>query len=321
MKKYVLLYGNKKKEDNICLLNMFPENKDIKLGLTSIDIKHDVKIIEELVNGGFQEVIFAGLEIGWDKVIENVRKEYPKLLIKVICTTQESLLYYEYERENFFKLLELSKNEVIDEIAFLRKGQYEVYKGLGYKCCFLRENYILDKRVKTSKRSGKKISLGFYPLSYVWNKNIFNQLCVGKMLDNAVISYNNLDERMKDFLDTMNIESEEVKIESISDEELIRVIAKNDVVISTSFTEYFHPVFFIAMELGVPCLIGNNTEFFEHEDKLKEYIITNAEDNAIINAELIKKILDNKDKVRELYKKWKEKYNKLALKSIQDFIG
>lgn len=321
MKKYVLLYGDKKVEDNICLLNMFKENKQIKLGWTDIDIKHDIKIIEESINEEIEEIIFAGLEVGWDKVIEDVRSKYPKILIKVICTTQDSLLYYEYERENFFKLLELSKDEIIDEIAFLRRGQYEVYKGLGYKCCFLRENYILDKKVKLSKRNGKKISLGFYPLNYVWDKNIFNQLCVGKMLDNSIITYNSLDPRMKEFLETMNIESEEEKISPIADEELIKVIAKNDVVISTSFTEYFHPVFLIAMELGVPCLSGNNTEFFENNDKLKEYVVTNAEDNAIINADLIRKILDNKDKVMELYKKWKEKYNKIALQSIKDFIG
>ena len=55
------------------------------------------------------------------------------LKIKIICNTQDSLLYYDYERENFFKLLELSKKNIINNIAFLKNE-------IDYMCGF---NYIL----------------------------------------------------------------------------------------------------------------------------------------------------------------------------------
>lgn len=321
MKKYILLYGDKKPEDNICLINMFKENKQIKLGWTDIDINSINKTVDKLVKDGYEEIIFAGLEIGWDKVINYINDTYPKVLINVICTTQDSLLYYEYERENFFKLLEMNKECIINKIAFLRKGQYELYKELGYNCCYLTQNFILEDKIKLSKEKREQISLGFYPLNYVWDKNIFNQLCVGKMLDNSVITYNCLDPRMTDFLDTMNIDSISVKINDINVENLAKNIVENDVVISTSFTEYFHPVFFIAMELGVPCLIGNTSELFTSKDKLSKFIVTSAEDNAIINSQLISNILNNKKDIIKLYKEWKEKYNETAKKSLEKFIG
>lgn len=320
MKKYVLLYGDKKPEDNICLLNMFKENRKISLSWTEFDNNNNMKIIDELAEKKVDELIFAGLEIGWDSLFINVKKKYPKMIIKVICNTQDSLLYYEYERNNFFKLLELSKDGIVDLIAFLRKGQYELYKSLGYKCCFLRENYILDDKVKINENKNKSIKLGIYPLNYTWDKNIFNQLCVAKMLDNCTLYFNSLDERMNDFLNTMNIENVSLKIKDITDKELIDVISKNDVIISTSFTEYFHPIFFIAMEIGVPCLVGNNSDLFEEKDRIKDYVVTSAEDNPIINAEMIKNILDNKKKIFELYGEWKEKYNKVALTNIKEFI-
>ena len=148
MKKYILLYGDKKKEDNIVLKNMFKNTKQINLGWTDFDYNNNIKIIEEEIKNGLDQIIFSGLETGWDKLVKFIKEKYPKITIKVICNTLDSLLYYEYERENFFKLLELSKQGLVDDIAFLRKGQYLVYNSLGYKTSYLMQNYILSKDKK-----------------------------------------------------------------------------------------------------------------------------------------------------------------------------
>ena len=322
MRKYILLYGDKKPEDNICLTNMFKNNKQINLGWTEFDYNHNLKIIEELIQENIEEIIFAGLEVGWDKLIRTIKKQYPNIIIKIICNTADSLLYYEYERENFFGLLQLSKEKIIDDIAFLKKGQYEVYNSLGYNCSYLRQNFILNNKEKEEKKKeNNTIDIGIYPLNYTWDKNIFNQLCIGKMIDNANIKYNLLDERMKDFLDTMNIKSTEDKIENIEEKDIITKVATNDINISCSFTEYFHTIFFISMEQGVPCIIGNTSDLFEEDEELKKYVVTVAEDNPIINSEIIKKCLNNKEKVIKLYREWKQNYNEIAKQSIEAFIA
>ncbi|MCI8548431.1 MAG: hypothetical protein HFJ38_06030 [Bacilli bacterium] len=321
MEKYILLYGDKKKEDNIWLINNFKNIQSINLGWTDFDYSNNMKIIEKYINKGIEQIIFSGLEIGWDKLITDIKEKNNNLKIKVICNTQDSLLYYEYERENFFKLLELSKKELVDDIAFLRKGQYETYKSLGYKASYLMENYILkpEKKVKI-KEANSIIDLGIYPLNYTWDKNIFNQLCIAKFLDNCNLNYNRLDERMEDFLNTMQIHNTPESIE-IVEEKIIEHLSKNDIIIATSFTDYVHPIFLISMELGIPCLIGNNSDFFEKQDDLKKYVVTNAEDNPITNSEMVKEMIKNKEKIQELYQNWKQEYNKQAQKSIQDFIN
>lgn len=321
MKKYILLYGNKKPEDNICITNMFENCKQINLGWTEFDYKHNTEIIEKAIKEGIEQIIFSGLEIGWDKLIIETNKKYPNIPIKVICNTQDSLLYYEYERENFFKLLELSKKNVIEDIAFLRKGQYETYKNLGYKCSYIKENYILDEKNKKQQEIHKNIELGIYPLNYTWDKNIFNQLCVAKFVENCNLNYNSLDPRMEEFLTTMEISSTPDKLEKIDENTLIQSLSKNDAIVSTSFTEYVHPVFLISMELGVPCLIGNNSDFFEEDDELKNFVVTTAEDNAIINSKMVEFMVKEKDKIIELYKEWKEKYNREAKVQLESFLN
>lgn len=321
MENYILLYGDKKPEDNICIKNMFENNKQIKLGWTDFDYNENMKVINDSVKEGIEQIIISGFEIGWDRMVKDTKKKYPNLKIKVICNTQDSLLYYDYERENFFKLLELSKENIIDDIAFLRKSQYETYKNLGYKCSYLRENYILKEKVNAEKNiDNSKVQLGIYPLNYTWDKNIFNQLCIAKFLKNANLNYNCLDARMEEFLNTMEISNMPIKIQKIEEKNIIEELVKNDVIISTSFTEYVHPIFFISMELGIPCLIGNNSDFFEENDELRKYVVTLAEDDPIINSKKVEKILENKEKIKELYKKWKVEYNKQAQTSIENFI-
>ena len=319
MKKYILLYGDKKPEDNICIKNMFPHNKQINLGWTDFDYNKNMKTIEQLINDGIEQIVFLGFEIGWDKQIENLKNKYPNIIIKVICNTSDSLLYYDYERNNFFKMLEFSNDNKIDNIAFLKKGQYTVYKNLGYRCSYLMQNYKKEKNIKRNN-TNKKINIGIYPLNYTWDKNIFNQLCIGKMVENSVINYNCLDERMTDFLRTMEIDSNEDTIENIDENTVTERIVKNDITVSCSFTEYFHTIFFISMENGVPCIIGNTSDLFDDKEDLKKYVVTEAEDNAILNAKLIERCLANKEEVIALYKNWKEKYNILAQTSIEAFL-
>ena len=321
MKPYILLYGDKKPEDNICLINMFKNNQQINLGWTDFDYNHNMKIIEEKIKDGIEQIILAGFEIGWDKMVKDIKEKYSNIDIKVICNTQDSLLYYEYERENFFKLLELSKENIIQDIAFLRKGQYETYKNLGYKCSYLKENYILDEDKKIESKTNSNIELGIYPLNYTWDKNIFNQLCVAKFIENCHLNYNCLDPRMEDFLNTMQIDSTPDKIEKVEEQSIIEKVIKNDVIVSTSFTEYVHPVFWISMELGIPCLIGNNSDFFEKDEELKKYIVTSAEDNAIINSKMVEIIIKEKEKIQKLYKIWKEDYNKEAIEQLENFLN
>lgn len=320
---YVVLYADKKPEDNIIITNMFKNTLKFNIGWTDIDYNNNTKLVDEYVSEhSVNQIILAGFEIGWDKFVLYVKEKYPEMKVKVICNTNDSLLYYEYERNNFFKMLELAKDNLIDNIAFFRRGQYEVYKTLGYKCSMVYENYKMDDNmVKSIKEQNDIVDIGIYPLNYTWDKNIFNQLCIPEFIENSNLNYNNLDPRMDDFLETMRINHKQDRIESIDDESIINAVIKNDVVVATSFTEYVHPVFFISMELGIPCLIGNNSELFDESSELGKFVVTTAEDNAIINAEMIKKIIENKSKINSLYKEWKNSYNSKSMESIEEFLN
>ena len=76
----------------------------------------------------------------------------------------------------------------------------------------------------------------------------------------------------------------------------------------------------IAAELRVPCLIGNNNDFFNNLNfKYKDIFITSSEDNPYLNSLKIKDFLNknNLNKILEELYIWKQKYNKLQKDNIK----
>ena len=49
-------------------------------------------------------------------------------------------------------------------------------------------------------------------------------------------------------------------------------------------------------------------------------IVSDAEDNPIINSNKVKKCLEKKEKIIDLYVNWKNKYNQIAKQSIDEFL-
>ena len=317
---YLLLYGDKKPEDNICIPFMFQNIKNIPLGWIDKDINNIISLMEEEIRNGINQFIFWGLEVGWNQVIEKIKNKYVNIKIKVICNTADSLLYYNYERENFFLLLELLNKKLVDNVAFLRKGMYETYKNLGYNCSYILENIVLDKsRISFTSKNNDLVNIGIYPLNYTWDKNIFNQLSVGMFIENSIVNYNELDERMNDFLHTMKINCNIDNINNFDAYEIAKIISKNDVNVSCDFTDYVHPIALISMECGIPCILGNISDLFDQE--INSYIVVDSEDNPLMIKEKIEHILKNKDLIEEKYTKWKSNYNEKSHKSVDDFIN
>ncbi|MBR6033841.1 MAG: hypothetical protein IKP28_03785 [Clostridia bacterium] len=323
---YVLLYGPKKVEDIIFATNMFKHTRFIPIGWTKNSKEIINKTVEEEISNNISQIIFWGLEDGWDYTIEKIKKEHPEIKIKVICNTSNSLLYYEYERRNFVKMLDLSTNDKIDDIGFLRKNMYDVYSKLGYKSSYILENLQFKESHKKAK-TGEILQIGFYPFNYTWDKNIYNQLSIGKFLKDCVINYNFIDKKMEEFLKVMNINSQKETIENteilptaqeiqpIDINNIADTVCKNDINIACDFTDYVHTLYFLSMENDTLCIIGNNSELFD------EGLVVNSEDNPIEISKKIEEAVANKETIMQNYKKWKSEYNIASEESINKFIN
>ena len=141
-------------------------------------------------------------------------------------------------------------------------------------------------------------------------------------IKNSVLNYNLLNDRFLEFMKIYNIKSNPSIFSYASIERTMKEFLKNDIILDFKFTNNFNYNFLLSAELQIPVAIGNTTDYFENcnNDYLKNTIVVNAEDNPDMNKRIIENILDNKEKIKENLKIWKEKYNNIAKENLQKMV-
>ena len=56
-------------------------------------------------------------------------------------------------------------------------------------------------------------------------------------------------------------------------------------------------------------------------DELEEYLVISREDDVCAICNKINYALENKNKIFDLYHKWKEKYDNISRESVEDFLN
>ena len=251
-------------------------------------------------------------------MIEEIKKIAPKISIKVIWHGN----CYEYFRDFTWNLnkevMKLYKENKIDSFAFVRSTMYEFYKKCGFKSYYLQNNVHKDNNGKTAKNNEEKIKIGIYNADSRELKNIYTSLTSIKLVPNAVADVVPINEGARKFTEILNLETTSIN-DYIPNEELMKRIQKNSVNIYPTFTENA-PMFPLeSFEMGVPCLLGNNNDYFVGTE-LGDYIILEREDDAEYIKNKIVNVLENKEKIMEMYRCWKKEFDKKCEDLVEEFI-
>ena len=326
----ILLYTNTKEQETAIIKNMLKDVKDIRIEelypVGRLEYKHlkDLKILK-------WDIVDINI-----KYVDGILKETLNGEFDGISNTYEGLIFYDYERKNFFKCLELLKENKIHKLYFLKKNIAEAYKNLGYNVSYLMQNYKVDTKLieeiskirnnlkSMSKENGDNVKIGVYKSNGFWNNNVYNTLSVAKFIDNAVLRCNINILRDYEFINKQNINSNIVYFNQRDENKLVREIAKNDIVLDLDFTNNFTVVSLIAMQLKIPFLIGNNQDLFtDLEFKNSDLFVSNSEDNPLENSKKVMEILKNKNKEKlseELFD-WKKEYDKIQENNLNKMLN
>ncbi len=281
------------------------------------------KTAEVILKGHKKMLIFSGFAKGYSRIIEIIKEHDKDVIIKVLWHGSNALLVEQNDWEAFNLVLFLYKNGNIDEIGFVKKSLYEFFKQKGYRVSFVMNYVDIDKKkikIKDKyKRKDGEFRIGLYSSLDRWVKNTYNQISAISLFENVKADITPLS--MKSFLFAANLGLDtSLSVEhNIPREELLGKMSQNDINVYVTFTECSPMIPLESLELGVPCITGDNHHYFENTE-LEKYLVVTKEDNIMAIYEKIKYALENKDKIIELYKKWKEPYKKNAKKSVEEFL-
>ena len=287
--------------------------------LEHIYSKKDIKsITKAIVENDIKSVIFSQICDGWTATIESIKKIKPEVKIKVIWHGN----CYEYFSDFTWNLnkevMNLYKQKKIDCFAFVRSTMYEFYKKCGFKSCYLQNNVHKKNSGKTANNKNSKTKIGIYNADSRELKNIYTALSAMKLVPNAIADVVPINEGARQFTEILKLETTSIN-DYIPNEELMTRIQKNDINIYPTFTENA-PMFPLeSFEMGVPCLLGNNNDYFVGT-KLGEYVILEREDDAEYIKNKIIMVLEHKEEVMKLYRQWKKSFNKKCEKLVEEFI-
>ena len=268
------------------------------------DIRNLAKTISD---NNIKSVIFSQVCDGWIDIIKEIKKNDKEIKIKVIWHGN----CYEYFSDFTWNLnkevMDLYKEKLIDSFAFVRSIMYEFYKKVGFKCFYLQNNVHLNNIEKIEKNKIETRKIGIYNADSRELKNIYTSLSAIKLVPNAIADVVPINEGAKKFTEILGLETSYVE-DYIPTEELLKRIQQNEVNIYPTFTENA-PMFPLeSFEMGVPCLLGNNNDYFVGT-KLGEFVILNKEDDPKYIKEKIINCIKHKDEIMELYKEWKKDFD------------
>ena len=292
--------------------------------------KKEVEIISNaIVSSKITNVIFSGFTYGYEELILKLKEKKSKIKVKVFWHGSHAMLVERDEEYFLNTVITLSKNGFIDAIAFAKESMAEFYKLKGFNSYFLPntvKNITIDKKYELDlkneseqKKDNEKVYIGLYSAGSRWEKNTFNQLSAIFMVKNAVVDVLPRNELVNSFIKMMNINVTEFESTFIPRNELYARMGANDVNLYVTFTECSPVIPLESLELGVPCVTGNNHHYFKNS-KLQDYLVVKSEDSIDEIYEKILYAIENKEEIIRLYKEWKVVYDKEVEKLKTKFL-
>ncbi len=278
-------------------------------------------IANAIIETNVKYVVMSSITFGWKELVEKIKEKNNNIKINFLWHGSHSMFVERDESYFLYSIMEMVDRGLVEKVGFFKESMAEFYRKKGYNSYFVVNNV---KNVKVTKdnsfyKDKSKVYLGSYAAGDRWGKNTINQLSAASMVKNSVVDIIPVTPLIDEFCTTMNIQINDKTLNYLPRQELLNRMALNDINLYVTFTECSPVVPLESLELGVPCITGNNHHYFKNS-KLADYLIVKSEDDIDEIYCKIKKVLENKQEVMKLYYEWKKEYNIFASKKIEEFI-
>lgn len=316
-KDYIVFYN----PECVGIMNATKELFENTIMLQEMFNKKQIEnIADYIARSNINQIIFATQAHGYKALAEKIKEKNSKKIIKFMWHGSHSLFVNRDEEYFLESILDLEKRGIVTSIGFLKESMAKYYLLKGYNACFVM-NTINTIKPRLSKISKDNIKVGIYSSGDRWEKNTYNQLSACSLVDkNLVVDTIPATDLFKSYCKLMNIKCVDDLKSSVSREELLDRMSKNTVNLYVTFTECAPMIPLESMQVGVPCIVGDNNHYFTNTN-LEKYLVVKSEDSIDEIAEKMKLCIENRDEIIRLYKEWKKDYDLKSKDSVKKFLS
>ena len=278
-------------------------------------------IAKSIIESDKDTIIFNSYADGWDKLISELKMQKRNLKIKALIHGGQDSLANSETWNHFNTLLSLYDKEYIDEFGIFKKSLYDFYKQKDYRVKLISKYAKIDNKeeYKADKKHDVFMKIGLYKAYDGLEKNVYNELSAISLLENVKLDCAPMNYKISQIARKYNINLCGAS-GNLNKEELYKKMADNDINLCITTIDESLTLPLESLELGTVCLVGENCEYFENSE-LYNYLVVKKEDSIIQIADKIRFAVENREKILELYKKWKEKYMIKVNQELKEFLS
>ncbi len=296
---------------------LFENTVDVRDLYRRKDIK---KVGNAIIKNNIKQVIFSAMSIGNKDLILYLKRKRRKIKIKVFWHGSISQVNDNYGWQRNLEIIELMRKKKIKTFGICKESMEEFYKKQKLNTKFITNkvdvDYVVDKKIPDKK----EIRVGLYAAKCDdWRKNMFTQLAAISLIPNAVVDMVPLNDTAISFAKILGLKIEGID-KSLPRQDLIKRMAHNDINLYVTYSECSPMLPLESMEIGVPCITGNNHHYFKNSDLEKYLVVFNESDPELIKDKMLSALKD-KSKIIKLYKEFSIKNKNKAKKQLEEFLN
>ena len=262
-------------------------NYTLKNAIIVDNVKEDTRIIDIINNSNIKKIYLVGNHDLFRFILPRIKKD---INVCWIFNDAFSSLSNAGVRYNLNTIFEYYDRTLVDIIGCFNKDNVLVFENAGYKCEYI-DLKLEQKDIKLIESN----SIGIISDDFDPNNNFYNQLAALTFVDYDVCKFMSVMKATNHFYKYFNIKSKVLK--NIDD-----VMKDNFVNLYINFTNTNKELILKSYNYGVPVIVGN-TDFYDNNKYLKEYLVVKSDDDVNEIAEKINFVKNNYKKIMEEYSK------------------
>ncbi len=265
--------------------------------------KETINFIDFIRKNDVKEIILIDYRLEYEMITDRLADTTK---ISTILTFDLASLTNEYCITVHNAILNLYHSKKLCKIGVLDKNLYLLLKTQ------FEEVYLLYLDIpQSTKEDTKQEGIAILSDSGDAKHSYYNSLSAIRLLGKKVNVINQID-LVKGFNKEFGLEAKEFQT-------MKEMIAASEIALYINFCNSDNSVFFMCMDKGVPCIVGNNT-LFEKDMPLKEMLQVKSDDNIDEIVEKVEEVSKNKVEILKQYEEYRKQYTKKSKESIENFL-
>jgi len=271
-----------------------------------------------LLETGCERIVLGGFPRSYIHLVRALHRLNPRR--RLFSLWYGSFLQHaeDYAWHGFRTIDDLCRSGVIYKWGFAKKGMAEIMATTGVRTGFVMSLVRHVPITASTPRDGGP-HVGVWVAQPTWRKIPYAMVAALRVVPGAQLHGSSIDTRTVEFARMLGLTTN-VSSGAIPLERMPEMLAGMHLNLYVTLSECAPMVPLESLAVGVPCLLGPSSHFFEDHEYLHRRLVVPYPDRALTIAQHILAALEERAAIVEAYRAYAPAYNARALACLEEFL-